>query len=626
MPKITFNPNGCEIEVTEGILLLDAAKKAGVAVEAPCGGNGVCGKCLVQMVSGAVEFPDGLLPRELADEGFVLACKARVTGDACVLILSAPEKEQGKFSKINEDIHLIDKELLPDPSEYEPLVKKAGFTVPAPEMGDGLSDYDRFYKKAVETLDMAVEIPLPVLRSLPEALREADGSVMAVYLEDNGIAKMVDVHPKRKLPMYGVAVDIGTTTIAVQLVNTDDGGIIASKTDYNAQVECGLDVISRINYAKKPERLSELREKVLETINRMIREMGSSHGVEQRYIYNASIAANTTMVQLFLGVVPEYLRLDPYTPPVYDVPHYRASDIGLAVNPDTWVFIAPSVGSYVGGDITSGLLCTGLPANEEGLDMFIDLGTNGELVIGNADFMMGCACSAGPAFEGGGIEKGMRASNGAVERVEIDPATGIAEYSVIGGGAPIGICGSGIISLISELFSKGLLDARGKLDRSKDISRIEAQDKNARYIIVPAEENRDGKPVYITEADIDNFIRAKGAIFSACNTMLKKIEMDFDCLTRIYIAGGFGRYLNIEDAKTLGLVPDQEDDKFRFIGNSSIIGAYMTLMSRKHRELEREIAKKITYIDLSTEPEYMNEYTAALFLPHTDARLFSRKS
>ena len=626
MPKITFKPNGCEIEVTTGTLLLDAAKKAGVAIESPCGGNGVCGKCLVQIESGTVEFPEGKLPRELADEGFVLACKAKVTGDVIVLILSAPEKEQGKFSKINEDIHLIDKNLLPGPGDFSTLVKKTEFTVPAPEMGDGLSDFDRFQKKAEEELGRTARIPLSVLRSLPEALREADGAVVAVYLEDAEMAKMVDVHPKRDLPMYGIAVDIGTTTIAVQLVSTEDGAIIASKTDYNAQVECGLDVISRINYAKKPERLSELRKKVLETINRIIKELAASHGVEQRYIYNASIAGNTTMVQLLLGVMPEYLRLDPYTPPVYDVPLYRASDIGLAVNPDTYVFIAPSVGSYLGGDITSGLLCTGLPANEEGLDMFIDLGTNGELVIGNADFMMGCACSAGPAFEGGGIEKGMRASNGAVEHVDIDPVTGIAEFSVIGGVPPIGICGSGIISLISELFSKGLLDARGKLDRSKNISRIDAQDKNARYTVVPAGETQDGKPVYITEADIDNFIRAKGAIFSACNTMLKKIDMDFDCLTNIYIAGGFGRYLNIEDARTLGLVPDQENEKFRFIGNSSIIGAYMTLMSKKHRELERGIARKITYIDLSTEPEYMNEYTAALFLPHTDSRLFPGKA
>jgi uncharacterized 2Fe-2S/4Fe-4S cluster protein (DUF4445 family) len=625
MPKITFKPNGCEIEVMEGTLLLDAAKKAGVHIEAPCGGNGVCGKCLVQMVSESVDFPDGLIPRELAEEGYVLACKAKITGDVCVLILSEPEKEQGKFSKINEDIHLIDKSLLPVPEEYETLVKKAEFTVPAPEMGDGLSDFDRFQKKATEELGLPVEIPLSVLRSLPEALREADGAVAAVYMEDGGVASMVDVHPKEDLAMYGIAVDIGTTTVAVQLVNTRDGGIIASKTDYNAQVECGLDVISRINYAKKPERLAELRKKVLETINRIVKELSAAHNVEQRRIYNASIAGNTTMVQLFLGVLPEYLRLDPYTPPVYDVPLYRASDVGLAVNPDTYVFIAPSVGSYVGGDITSGLLCTGLPFNEDGLDMFIDLGTNGELVIGSADFMMGCACSAGPAFEGGGIEKGMRASNGAVERVEIDPVTGIAEYSVIGGGAPIGICGSGIISLISELFSKGLLDARGKLERSKNISRIDAQDKNARYTVVPAGETHDGKPVYITEADIDNFIRAKGAIFSACNTMLKKIEMDFDCLAHIYIAGGFGRYLNIDNAKTLGLVPDQDDEKFRFIGNSSIIGAYMTLISKKHRDLEKEIAKKITYIDLSTEPEYMDEYTAALFLPHTDASLFPGK-
>ncbi len=627
MPIITFKPGGARAEVPEGTLLLDAARKAGVAVEAPCGGNGVCGKCLAKIETGEVDFPDGLLPRDIAEEGFVLTCRAKASGgDVTLHVLTTPEKEQGKFSEVSEDIHLTDKALLPALSDYLPLARKTAFTVPAPEMGDGLSDYDRFLKSFIETAGFdEAETPLWVLQKLPRVLRENGGKVYAVFAADGGRARIADVFTE-DVAMLGAAVDIGTTTVAVQLVDLETGAILSSKTDYNAQISCGLDVISRINYAKKPERLSELKDKVLETINGLLREAAKEHGAEPGGIINLSLAANTTMVQLLLGIPPENLRLSPYTPGVYDVPLLRAGEIGICVNPGTLVYIAPSVGSYVGGDITSGLLCTHMPSDEEGLSMFLDLGTNGELVIGNAEFMMGCACSAGPAFEGGGIENGMRASAGAVERVAVDPETGVAEVFVIDSVPPKGICGSGIISLIAELFTKGFLDARGKLDRSGKCARIDANEKNARYIIVPPEEGADGKPVAITEADIDNFIRAKGAIFSACRTMLGQIGMDFDALTHVYVAGGFGRYLDIGNAKTLGLLPGLEDDKFLFLGNSSVVGAYMTLLSEKHRQKEKDIAGKITYIDLSTEPDYMNEYTAALFLPHTDASLFAKKT
>jgi uncharacterized 2Fe-2S/4Fe-4S cluster protein (DUF4445 family) len=493
-------------------------------------------------------------------------------------------------------------------------------------MGDGLSDYDRFLRTfSAATGLREAETPLWVLQKLPLVLRENDGEVYALYAQYGGRARIVDVFTE-DIAMLGAAVDIGTTTVAVQLVELRSGAILASRTDYNGQISCGLDVISRINYAKKPARLLELKDLVLQTINGLIKEIAREQDLDASRIYNASIAGNTTMVQLLLGIPPEHLRLSPYTPGVYDVPLLRAGEIGLCVNPGTLVYIAPSVGSYMGGDITSGLLCTKLLSDEEGVSMFLDLGTNGELVIGNAEFMMGCACSAGPAFEGGGIENGMRASAGAVERVDIDPGTGIAEVFVIGGGAPAGICGSGIISLIAELFSKGFLDARGKLNRSGKCGRIDTTEKNARYIVVPHGEGADGKQVVITEADIDNFIRAKGAIFSACSTMLKQIGMDFESLSRVYIAGGFGRYLDIGNARTLGLLPGLEDDKFLFLGNASVVGAYSTLLSEKHREKEKEIARRITYIDLSTEPDYMNEYTAALFLPHTDASLFLKKT
>ncbi len=622
MPQITFKPSGTIVDIEPGSPLLDAAKKAGIPVETPCGGHGVCGKCLVRIESGDCTYYGVGIPEELLKEGYVLICRTKVLeGPLTVQILSNVQKEQGKFSEASEDLLKLDHKLLPQPDDIEPLNKQAVVTVQPPEMGDGLSDYDRLQKAITSELNCRdIHLPVNVLKTLPEAVREDEGHVTAAYFYPTGTASIIDITAGAKKENFGIAVDIGTTTVAVQLVDMADGTILGSKTAYNAQIECGLDVISRINYAKKPERLEELRQKVLKTINGNIHELAHQQGIKKRAILNASIAGNTTMMHLLLGIIPEHIRLEPYTPAIYDLPPYTAGEMGLDINQNAYVYSAPSVGSYVGGDITSGLLCTSLATDSEEVCLFIDIGTNGELVLGNNEFLLGCACSAGPAFEGGGIEKGMRASKGAIERVDIDPGTGKADYSTIGNEEPTGICGSGMISLISNLFETGWIDAAGKLDKRGLCPAIEVLGKNSRYNITNV--NPSENKVYVTETDIDNIIRAKAAIFSACRVMLGKISMDFTDLSRIYIAGGFGRYLDIENSVRIGLLPELPPERFIFLGNSSIMGAYMTLLSKKHRDKQKDLAKKITYIDLSTEHEYMDQYTAALFLPHTDAGLF----
>jgi uncharacterized 2Fe-2S/4Fe-4S cluster protein (DUF4445 family) len=626
MPVITFNPSGKSIIVPNGSSLLEAANQALVSVEVPCGGNGLCKKCLVRVTNGKVDFENnGALSENLIDEGFVLICRTKVLDEnVCIEVLSDLEKERGKFADATQDIRLIDSELLPKDEDILPLVRKKFITVSAPEIGDGLSDLDRFKKAtSIALKNQKINLPLILLQILPQILRIDDGNITITYFENSDIINIVDIESSNTEDInYGICIDIGTTTIAVQLIDMISGNIIASKTDYNSQIECGLDVISRINYGRKPERLRELRSKVLNTINGIINSFTVSLKIDSKFIYNVSIAGNTTMTHLLLGIIPEFIRLDPYTPAVYNVPFYTANEIGIEANPNTYIYIAPSVGSYVGGDITSGLLCTSLSTDSDELCLFIDIGTNGEIIVGNSEFLIGCACSAGPAFEGGGIENGMRASKGAIEMVEVHKETGKATYSTIGNTSPVGICGSGLISLIANLFKSGWIDAAGKLNRSKICDSIEISGKSARYIIAFSNETPNNKPIYITEADIDNLIRAKAAIFSACLVMLEKVELDFDSLSRIYIAGGFGRYLNIENSTIIGLIPRLDSEKFKFIGNSSVMGAYMTLISKKHRDKQNELAQKITYLDLSTEPEYMSHYTAAIFIPHTDSSMF----
>ncbi|MHC4871911.1 MAG: ASKHA domain-containing protein [Planctomycetota bacterium] len=626
MPEVLFQPSQTTVSVETGTELLDAARQVGVEIDAPCGGKGTCGKCMVRIVEGVVDSDSlGVLDRAVVAEGYVLACKTKVsTTDLVVEVPQRLDREGGKFAEDVEDRGLIRRELLPEKWEFDSLAIKWCVKVEEPRAEDGLSDLDRLTRAIqVDWGKKEIIYSIGVIRSVAEVVRAEGGEVTVLLVRDGDRYSVISIEAGNKtVNSYGVAIDIGTTTIAVQLVYLPTAEVMATRSDYNDQVTCGLDVISRINYAAKPERLEELRERVLKTVNNLIESAALSHNVEPAEICNAVIAGNTTMIHLFLGLNPEYIRLEPYTPTLLSVPYLTARDIGMVINPESWVSICPSVGSYVGGDITAGLLCTDLATRTDEVSLFIDIGTNGELAVGNSDFLMTCACSAGPAFEGGGIECGMRAAVGAIERVEVDKDTGRPRYVTIGNVAARGICGSGMITLLANLLLNGWVDGAGKLNRDKESEFIEIDGRNAKYIIVPAEDGAGGKEVSITELDIMNIIRAKAAIYSACTLMLDQIGMDFADLANIYIAGGFGRFLDIKKATVIGLVPDVPREKFHYIGNSSLTGAYMVLVSRDYHQRINDLANRMTYIDLSTEPGYMDQYTGALFMPHTSEERF----
>jgi uncharacterized 2Fe-2S/4Fe-4S cluster protein (DUF4445 family) len=626
MPLITFQPSGKTITVPPGTELLDAIRRAGINIEASCGGKGTCGNCRVKVISGDADSDGpGVLSRTVVAAGFVLACRTQIIdSDLTVDIPETIAGQGGQYTDTALDIQLVDPELLPGKQDYASLSAKLNIEVPEPQPGDGLSDLDRLTRRIrFDRGPETITCPLEIIREVPAALRADHGRITVTLIRQAERCHVIGLEPGHSVDRhYGIAVDIGTTTIAVQLVHLPTAEIIATASDYNSQIACGLDIISRINYARRPGRLQELQTRVLETVNRLLLQVVASHGVKTPEIGDAVIAGNTTMIHLLLGLNPEFIRLEPYTPTVLRVPYLTASEIGLKINPHAWVYISPGVGSYVGGDITAGILCTALTTNTEAVHLFIDIGTNGELVIGNGEFLMTCACSAGPAFEGGGISHGMRAALGAIERVEINEDTGIASGWTIGNVRPIGICGSGIISLLANLFRTGWVDAAGKLNRNRPSPVIRLEGRHAGYVLVPVEESGNQQELVISELDIENIIRAKAAIFSACSLMLNHIGVSFTDLRRVYIAGGFGRFLNIEESITIGLIPDLPGEKICYIGNASLMGAYMVLVSEQYRNHQLELANKMTYIDLSSEPGYMDHFTGALFLPHTDAARF----
>jgi uncharacterized 2Fe-2S/4Fe-4S cluster protein (DUF4445 family) len=419
---------------------------------------------------------------------------------------------------------------------------------------------------------------------------------------------------------YGLCFDIGTTTISTQLVDLNTKKILGTKAAYNRQASFGSDVITRIIYARQPDGLEKLHHAVIDTVNEMIRELIRENGIDLNDVNCALCAGNTTMAHLLLRVDPAYIRREPYVPTANFIPTIRAAEAGIKINPRGLLSCIPGVSSYVGGDTSAGVLSCGID-KEKQLCLLIDIGTNGEIVLGNREFLIAAAASAGPAFEGSGLSCGMRAARGAIQKVKIDAKDFKVSFDVIGDVKARGICGSGYIDIVSQMLKTGLINKEGKLNQLEG-SRIRRGEAGAEFIIAFARESQSGSDIVISEADIENIKRAKAAIFAAALILAKQVGVEFEDIKKIFIAGGFGTYIDIENAVSIGLLPDTERKKFIFVGNSSLAGAREALLSYQAMKQVEQIARQMTYFELSVESSYMDEYMAAMFFPHTDSSKF----
>ncbi len=617
--RVTFLPQHMEVEAAPGMTILEAASRAGIEIAAPCGGQGRCGRCRVRLREGAVDQPDNAhLSAVDRAEGYVLACQARLLGAAVVEVPEAVPLE-----RVVSGVGVTDFQALTPACDWKhsPTLQVLYVECDPPTLADNTNDLDRLRRALLRRHGVTdVEIGLPLLRVLPQRLRAEDWRVTVVLERHGDGFRLVDVLPGRPPErVYGAAVDIGTTTVKLFLVDMLTGEVVDSASAYNAQISRGEDIISRIIYSQREGGLEQLQRLALKTINGLLAEVARRQGVELRQIEAFSAAGNTTMTQLFLGVNPKYIREEPYLPTMTHVPHLTAGEVGLVINPNAPVYCAPCVGAYVGGDIVAGVLSSGLYRTDR-LTLFIDVGTNGEIVLGNSDWLIACACSAGPAFEGAGVRCGMRATDGAIDEVIIDGRTLEATYRVIGGGEPQGICGSGLLSALAELFVTGVVDKAGRIRRDLPSPRIRVGEHGPEYVIAWG---KDGRPdIVLTEVDINNLIRAKGAIYAGFSILLRSLELDFSMVEEILIAGSFGQYINIEKAILIGLLPDLPWDRFRYLGNTSLLGAYQTLLCQESRDIADQIAARMTYLELSADNRFMHEYTSALFLPHTDLEAF----
>ena len=636
--KVTFQIEGAspvEIECNAGDNLLEVARRANVAIDAPCSGNGSCGKCRVKLIEGDLEtIPSRHITDEEYDAGWRLSCNSKVMGDCTVFVPDIASAYQSRMKTADlsspEELAIFEnakQEMENGGLEFTNSFRALQLEMEAPTEEDTMPDNERLewaIKGALADIDdLQVKIPYAVMVKLASTLRECNFRVCVKgQLLDNTFLCM-EICPYEDTLLAGCAIDIGTTTVTMVITDLTTGKLLAKGSSGNGQIRYGADVINRIIESTKTGGKKRLQDAIVkETLTPILANLCRTSGISARSILRLTIGANTTMNHLLIGVDADPVRMDPYIPSFFRWEGLTAGDLKLPANPIAPVVIAPNIGSYVGGDITAGTLSSMIWDKDE-MSLFIDLGTNGELVFGNRDFLMSCACSAGPAFEGGDISCGMRATDGAIEACIIDCATMEPTLTIVGdaGQRPVGICGSGIIDIISELFRCGIINARGLFSREGDRVKRD-QHGMGRYVIATAAESETGREVSINEVDIDNFIRAKGAIFSAIDTLLNSVDMTVDCIDKVYVAGGIGSGINMKNAINIGMFPDVELEKFQYIGNSSLTGAYAMVMSDQAIQKCHEVGANMTYLELSTYSGYMDSFVAACFLPHTDSRLF----
>ncbi len=507
--------------------------------------------------------------------------------------------------------------------KIEPIVEKISLQLDLPTMEDTVSDLDRL-KRQLKKLGYDISkmsTNIRVMRQLTEAVRDENFKVVASILWKKCSSEIVDVRPAHdQKPSFGLAVDLGTTSIVVYIVDMADGAILSAASGHNSQAACGDDVINRIVCSEK-DGVKKLQTMALSTINNLIKQALNSINTDHKQIENIVISGNTTMTHLVLGIAAKYIRREPYIPTVSEFPIIKAGEIGLKAAHYAGVFVMPGPASYVGGDIVSGVLYTGFNKFEDPT-LFIDIGTNGEIVVGNDEFLMTAACSAGPAFEGGGIRWGMRAEDGAIEKITLDSETFEPEYLTVENKPARGICGSGMIDLLSEMLLKGVIGQDGKFLIDVNHPRYILFQEEPAFILEFGKNIDSEEDIIFTQSDIRSLILSKAAVYAGFSILLKQIGMDFSTVSQMIITGGFGQFLDIEKAITIGLLPDIEREKFKYMGNSSIAGAYMALLSNTYRQQAIAISNAMTYLDFSSNNDFMEEFTRAQFLPHTDANLF----
>jgi len=636
--RIRFLPEGHETTVDGGKNLLEAAREANVYVGAICGGEGVCGKCRVIVREGEVEGESTeFLTRDEIRHGYVLACQVSPRSDLVVEI--PPESRLGGYEGIGADseqfrdfAHRGAERL---PAELEPLVEKFYLELSEPTLDDPTADQERLLEAVAKKRPGPLQMGVKVTRELSGVLRKCevrkssrswkwDGRVTATVGLRSDVNEVISVEPGDTSDRnFGLALDVGTTTVVGHLVDLTTGATREAAAKYNSQIKYGADVINRINFARQTDGAESLHQAIIQDVETLIDDLVQRAQVGRGDIHCITAAGNTAMLHLLLGLEADLIRLSPFVPAATSPPPIRAAEVGLRIHPRGLLYTLPMVGSFVGGDITAGILASKMYASDK-LSLLFDIGTNGEVVLGNQEFLVACSASAGPAFEGGSVSCGMRATAGAIDSVRIFQHGLSVSATTIGGGPPVGLCGTGLIDALAQMLLAGVLDRSGtfRVDRAAKRFRESREDGRPEFVLVSAKESGGKRDVVISQTDVENLIRTKGAIYAAADSLVQSVGLSFSDIERVYIAGAFGNRLNISSCITIGLLPDVPVERIRFLGNSSVAGAKLAMLSYRMFEEVNRIRDRIAYQELMVDPAYMEKFTSACFLPHTDLSQF----
>jgi len=599
--RILFNPMGKVVEAERGDNLLEVMRREGVRIEALCGGKGECGKCRVILEKGEVEkkssLPDKFLKASELAEGYYLACMVRLKGDCTFTI---PTESRVDSPQILLSANIPAQELAPSSQKFIAEQPSSGNLL-MPFKGIRLRNYRGVQPRVSEE----------VLNRF-QAL-SGKGKVSALLSRTSGFPEIIDVEPGEGIKSnLGMALDLGTTTVVGLLVDLNTGAIVGKASEINRQITYGEELLTRISFARDEDGLRKMQGIVIETINDVIWKMTSEARVQADGITDLTIGGNTVMNHLFAGLDPKYLEevnVAVSREPII----LKARELGLQVHPEAYVYCIPNVSRFLGGDAVGDIIASDMFKSDE-MGLMVDLGTNGEIVFGNRSWLFSSSCASGPAFEGEGVRHGMRAARGGIDHVEIDPRSFKAKVSIIGGGKAKGICGSGLIDVVAELFRVGLMDFVGKL--VPGVSPLIRDGKwGLEYLLVPSKATEIGKDIVLTQADLDYVIDSKAAACGAITVLMKKLKLGIGDVKHVYLAGAFGNYSDIDNVTRLGLLPEFPNAQFHLIGNGSLAGAYLSLVSMEKRREAREVAAKAVYVDLLMDTEFMEEYSKALYIP-----------
>ncbi len=621
--EVTFLPSGAKVTVDHGTSVLQAAGTAGITVGSLCGGEGICGRCKMIVRKGNV-FSENFnkLTRQQIRQGYVLGCLSYVNGDAVVEVpseshVSGAAPASGSSDRFRD----FQSAASPVNLRFAPLVRKVYLELDQPSLSSNFADHQRLCALIRKKVEVAsTQTGLKIIKTLPALLRQSDFKVTATVGIRGNIAEVMNVEPgNTERDNYIAVIDMGTTTVVVHLVDVAKCRTVDARACFNSQSVHGAEVTARMMAAERIG-CEDLQKLLVNDINRLITELAEKNGIALKSNTAVVCAGNTVMGHFLLALPIENIRRFPYIAASVEPPPLRAAEVGININPRGLLYSLPGVSGWVGSDLTAGILATGMHESDETC-LLVDIGTNGEVIVGNRDWLMACSASAGPALEGASVASGMRAEPGAIERVYVED--GVIRFKTVDNAPVRGICGSGIIDAVFVLLTQGIINRGGKVVPGST-PRIVEHEGIRGYSIVNKGEDGCLMPVIITETDIQNIINAKAAIYAAMKIIVQRLDLSFSDISRFLIAGAFGNYLDIESAIGIGLIPNLPRERIHFVGNTSVRGAKIVALYREAYDQIINIERNTTYYDLMGANDYVEEFSKAMFLPHTDIESFMR--